>query len=687
MREHALEDIRNIGIMAHIDAGKTTTTERILFFTGKIRHTGEVHDGAATMDWMVQEQERGITITSAATTVHWRHAVVTIIDTPGHVDFTVEVERSLRVLDGAVAVFCAKGGVEPQSETVWRQAERYNVPRIAFVNKMDIEGANFDRVINMMHTHLRAPAVAVQLPIGQAHDFCGIVDLVEMNAVYFDEEGDHSPKAPVPIPQELLPRAQELRDQLLAAAAEADEALMDKYLMEEPITPDELRLAIRRGTIANKLVPVLCGTAYRNCGILKLLDALVDYLPSPADIGQTVGVNPKDSEEQLVRRASDDEPFSALAFKNMADPYGKLIFTRVYSGVVKSGDYVYNPRTREKERVARILRMHANSREEIPELRAGDIGVLIGLKSVATGDTLCNVGHPIVFGQMEFPEPVVRQAIEPRSKASKDKMLKAFAQLVDEDPSFRTYVDKETGQTIIAGMGELHLEIIVDRLRREFCVEATIGSPQVSYRERFVGPVTVEGRHIKQTGGKGQFADVKVAFRPLEPGEGVRMFNHVVGGAVTREFVEAAKEGIAEARHNGYYGFEVIDFVADIVDGAMHEVDSSEMAFRYAGALAFREAISQARTQVLEPIMSVDVTVPEQNVGDAMTTITMRHGHVSGTDVEDDIYTVHATVPLREMFGYAQALRTATSGRGSFAMTFKCFDLLPEDIKNKLFFY
>lgn len=686
MREHELQDIRNIGIMAHIDAGKTTTTERILYFTGKIRHTGEVHDGAATMDWMVQEQERGITITSAATTIKWRNAVITIIDTPGHVDFTVEVERSLRVLDGAVAVFCAKGGVEPQSETVWRQAERYHVPRIAFVNKMDIDGANFDRVIAMMKSHLRAPAVPVQLPIGQAHEFRGVVDLVEMNAVFFGEEGDSDAKN-APIPEELADQAALLHAQLVEAAAEVDDELADKYLMDEPITADELRKALRKGTIQNKIVPVLCGTAYRNSGIIKLLDALVDYLPSPADIGKTVGLNPKDTEQELVRYAKDEEPFAGLAFKNMADPFGKLTFTRVYSGVVKTGEYVYNPRTREKERVQRILRMHANSREEIPELRAGDIGVLIGLKSVATGDTVCNVGHPIVFGSMEFPEPVVRQAIEPRSKASKDKMIKAFAQLADEDPSFRTYVDKETGQTIIAGMGELHLEIIVDRLRRDFEVEATIGSPQVSYREKLKAPVTVEGRQVKQTGGKGQFADIKVNFRPLQPGEGVRMYNHVVGGAVSREYVEAAKEGIQEARHNGYYGYEVIDFEADIVDGAMHEVDSNEMAFRIAGAQALREAVEKVRTDVLEPIMSVDVTVPEQNVGDAMTSITMRHGHVSGTDMEDEIYTVHATVPLREMFGYAQALRTATSGRGSFTMTFKCFDLLPEEVKNKLFFY
>ena len=686
MREHALDSIRNIGIMAHIDAGKTTTSERILFFTGKIRKEGEVHDGAATMDWMVQEQERGITITSAATTVFWKGAMINVIDTPGHVDFTVEVERSLRVLDGAVAVFCAKGGVEPQSETVWRQAERYGVPRIAFVNKMDVEGANFLRVVDMMHSHLKANAHPIELPIGSAKEFRGLIDLVSMKAIMFNEDGDRDPQPPIDIPDDLKEYADKYRSELVEAVCDLDDDLMEKYLMEEPISEQEIKAAIRKGVIANKFVPVLCGTAFRNRGILKLLDAIVEYLPSPADIGETKGVDPKDSEKELVRKCQDDEPFSALAFKIMTDQYGKLVFTRVYSGVVKVSDVILNANKDKKDRVMRILRMHANERKDIEELRAGDIGVIVGLKEVTTGNTLCDPRHPIAFGQITFAEPVVRQAIEPRTKASKDKMVYAFERLAEEDPTFRTYVDKETGQTIIAGMGELHLEIIVDRLKREFKVEADIGSPQVSYRERLVKAVTVEGRQVKQSGGKGQFAQAKVVFTPLAPGSGVTYQSHIVGGVITREYTEATKKGIDDARFNGNYGYEVLDFDADIVDGAMHEVDSSEMAFKIAGADAFRQAVQQAGTILLEPTMAVDVTVPEANIGDAISSIGLRHGKVRGQENENGIYLIHADVPLREMFGYAQALRTATSGRGSFMMTFKCFDPLPEEAKKKLFF-
>ncbi|MBQ9145489.1 MAG: elongation factor G [Clostridia bacterium] len=682
----SLENIRNIGIMAHIDAGKTTTTERILYFTGKIRNTGEVHDGAATMDWMVQEQERGITITSAATTTQWKGATINIIDTPGHVDFTIEVERSLRVLDGAVAVFCAKGGVEPQSETVWRQAEHYKVPRIAFVNKMDIEGANFERVLSMMRSHLHANAVAIALPVGQAAEFRGIIDLVTMRYQPFGEEGDHALCPMEDIPEEMKVIAESYREKLIEAAADLDDDVMECYLCESPVEESLRRRAIRKGALSGRMIPVLCGTAFRNRGVTRLLDAVVDYLPSPLDIPPTEGFNPKDREERLFRRPSDDEPFSALAFKIMSEQYGKLVFTRVYSGSVKIGDMVYNPGKGTRDRVMRILRMHANERQDITELHTGDIGVIVGLKNVVTGDTLCDQKHPIVFGQIECPEPVVKQAIEPRTKASKDKMAYAFERLIEEDPTFRAYVDRETGQTIIAGMGELHLEIIVDRLRREFKVEAAIGSPQVSYRERLAAPCTVVGKQVKQTGGKGQFGEVKVKFTPIEPGKGVEYTSHVVGGVITREYVEAAKKGISDARMSGYYGYEVVDFCADVIDGAMHEVDSSEMAFNMAGSDAFRQAVAAVGTVPLEPIMAVDVTVPEQSIGDALSTISVRHGHIRGQDSEMGVFTIHADVPLREMFGYAQALRTATSGRGSFMMRFKCFDELPEEVKNKLFF-
>lgn len=689
MRTEPIDLIRNIGIMAHIDAGKTTTTERILFYTGKIRKVGEVHEGAATMDWMEQEQERKITITSAATTVFWKDRQINIIDTPGHVDFSIEVERSLRVLDGAVAVYCAKGGVEPQSETVWRQADRYHVPRIAFVNKMDLDGANFPRVINMMQTRLNANAVAIELPIGAEKNFKGIVDLVEMKALLFDEEGETQTKYAeyVDIPKDILDDAELQRAELIEKAAEFDDDLMEQFLMDEPITVEALKRAIRKGVVSNKLVPVLCGSAYNNKGIVKLIDAICDYLPSPLDIGYTEGVDPKNTNKTIKRKTSDDEPFSALVFKIACDQYGKLCYTRVYSGVVKTNDMIYNANKQCKDRVGRIVRLHANERVEVDELRTGDIGAIIGLKEAVTGNTVCNGQHPIIYGEVNLPEPVVRQAIEPRTKASRDKMEVAFQRLSVEDPSFRTYVDRETGQTIIAGMGELHLEILVERLRREFKVEAAIGKPQVSYRETLAGSVTVTGQQIKQTGGKGQFGEVTVLFEPLPSGSGVKYESAVKNGDLTKEFIQAAQRGIEDARHAGNYGYEVVDFKATVLTGQMHEVDSSEMAFSFAGSDAFKQAVEKVKTQVLEPIMKVEILTPSQYLGDINNNISQRGGKIKGTDADGDIYTIHAEIPLRQMFGYASDLRTTSSGRGTFMMTFLRFDVLPEETRLKLFFY
>lgn len=683
-----VEILRNIGIMAHIDAGKTTTTERILLYTGKIRATGEVHEGGTQMDWMEQEQERKITITSASTTVFWKGYQINIIDTPGHVDFSIEVERSLRVLDGAVALYCAKGGVEPQSETVWRQAEKYKVPRIAFVNKMDLDGANFPRVIEMMHKRLNANAFAIQLPIGAEKQFRGVVDLVEKKAWYFPEEGEtvteYAKEGEIPSGMEL--DVEDARTQLIETLADVDDELAIYFLEDQEITPDMIRAAIRRVVISNKGVPVLCGSAYSNKGVIKLLDAVRDYLPSPTDIGETKGRDPK-TKIELTRKAKDDAYFSALVFKIMRDTFGKLAFTRVYSGTVKVGDTVYNANKGMRDRVMRILRMHANDRVDVEELKAGDIGAIIGLKESITGDTISDAKHPIVYGEMAFPEPVVRQAIEPRTKASKDKMEAAFVALSEEDPSFKTYVDKETGQTIIAGMGELHLEILVERLKREFKVEATIGKPQVSYRERLASPITVIGQQIKQTGGKGQFGTSTVRFEPQESGKGIEYGEEVRNGELTTQFIHATFDGIESARFSGKYGYEVVDFKATVTGGAMHEVDSSEMAFNFAGSDAFKKAIQEVGTDILEPIMNVEITCPMDYIGNVNNSILEKGGKIKESEVEGTIYTVRSDIPLREMFGYANTLRTITSGRGTFMMTFKNFGLLPKEIKERLFFY
>lgn len=683
-----IELLRNIGIMAHIDAGKTTTTERILLYTGKIRAAGEVHDGATQMDWMEQEQERKITITSAATTVFWKGHQYNIIDTPGHVDFSMEVERSLRVLDGAVALYCAKGGVEPQSETVWRQAERYHVPRIAFANKMDLDGANFPRVIDMMKKRLNANAFAIQLPIGSEKNFRGIVDLVENQAYYFPEDGETKENQATlgEIPEDMALAVEEARQTLIDVLADNDDDLTLAFLEDKPITTEMLKKSIRNVTITNKGVPVLCGSAYSNKGIIKLLDAINDYLPSPLDIGATKGRDPKTMVD-LSRKADENAYFSALVFKIMRDAFGKLAFTRVYSGSVKVGDLVYNANKGVRDRVMRILRMHANDREDVQELKAGDIGALIGLKESITGDTICDAQHQIVYGEMVFPEPVVRQAIEPRTKASKDKMEAAFEALSEEDPSFRTYVDKETGQTIIAGMGELHLEILVERLKREFKVEAIIGKPQVSYREKLSAPVTVTGAQIKQTGGKGQFAEANVKFEPIGTGEGVLYEQQVRNGELTKQFIDATHKGIENARFSGKYGYEVVDFKATVLGGLMHEQDSSEFAFNFAGSDAFKKAVMAVGTDILEPIMKVEINCPIDYIGNVNNSILEKGGKIKENEIEGTVYTVQSDIPLREMFGYASTLRTITSGRGTFMMTFKCFDILPKDIKERLFFY
>lgn len=683
-----IELLRNIGIMAHIDAGKTTTTERILYYTGKIRAAGEVHEGGTQMDWMEQEQERKITITSAATTVFWKEHKINIIDTPGHVDFLMEVERSLRVLDGAVALYCAKGGVEPQSETVWRQSERYHVPKIAFVNKMDLDGANFPRVIDMMRKRLNANAFAIQLPIGSEKNFRGVVDLVEQKAYYFPEDGESKDEYAVEgeIPEDMEIAVSVARDELIEVCVDNDDDVGMAYMENEPITVEMLKKAIRGIVVGRKGVPVLCGSAYSNKGVVKLLDAINDYLPSPIDIGATKGVDPQTGVE-LTRKVDENAYFSGLVFKIQRDQFGKLAFTRVYSGSIKVGDVVYNVNKGVRDRVMRILRVHANDKIDVHELSAGDIGAIIGLKESVTGDTICDPLHHIVYGEMSFPEPVIRQAIEPRTKASKDKMEQAFEMLSEEDPSFKTYVDKETGQTIIAGMGELHLEILVERLRREYRVEAIIGKPQVSYRERLSVPVTVTGTQIKQTGGKGQFAEANVRFEPLESGEGIHFEDEVRNGELTKAYINATEKGIENARFSGKYGYEVVDFKATVTGGAMHEVDSSEMAFNFAGSDAFKKAVAQVGTDILEPIMDVEITCPSDYIGNVNGSVLERGGKIKENAVEGNVYTLKSEIPLREMFGYASTLRTITSGRGSFSMRFKCFDVLPQDIKERLFFY
>ena len=683
-RDVSLEKTRNIGIMAHIDAGKTTTTERILYYTGVNYKLGETHDGSATMDWMEQEQERGITITSAATTAYWKGHRINIIDTPGHVDFTVEVERSLRVLDGSVTVFCAKGGVEPQSETVWRQADKYHVPRMAFVNKMDIMGADFYNVVRMMRDRLKCNAVPIQLPIGVEDTFKGIIDLVEMKAyVYYDDLGKDIRVED--IPADMQAKADEYHHELLEHVAEQDEELLMKYLDGEELTIEEIKSCIRKSTIANHMVPVCCGSSYRNKGVQKLLDAVVDYMPAPTDVPDIKGVNP-DTEEEETRPSSDDAPFAALAFKIMTDPYvGKLCFFRVYSGTVDAGTSVYNSVKKNNERMGRILQMHANHRKDIETCYAGDIAGAVGLKNTTTGDTLCDAKHPIILESMEFPEPVIRVAIEPKTKVGQEKMGLGLAKLAEEDPTFRTYTDEETGQTIIAGMGELHLDIIVDRLLREFKVEANVGKPQVAYKETVRKMADVDHKYARQSGGKGQYGHVKIRLEPNESGKGYEFRNEVVGGAIPKEYIPAVDAGIRGAMASGVLaGYPVVDCIVTLYDGSYHEVDSSEMAFKIAGSMAFKEAMRKADPVILEPIMKVCVIVPEEYMGDVIGDLNSRRGQIRGFEDRPGAKQIDAFVPLSEMFGYATDLRSKTQGRGQYTMEPSHYIELPKNIAEKL---
>ena len=683
-RKFSLENTRNIGIMAHIDAGKTTTTERVLFYTGKVHKIGEVHEGAATMDWMEQEQERGITITSAATTAEWKDHRINIIDTPGHVDFTVEVERSLRVLDGAVTLFCAKGGVEPQTETVWRQADHYGVPRMAYVNKMDILGADFYRAVGMMKERLRTNAIPIQLPIGKEDVFTGIVDLVKMKAIIY---GDDLSKqiTETDIPADLVDIANEWREKMVEGIAETDEELTMKFLEGEEITIEELKAALRRATIACKVTPVLCGSSYKNKGVQLMLDAVIAYLPSPLDIPAIKGVNP-DTEEEEERPSDDSAPFSALAFKIMTDPFvGKLCFFRVYSGELESGSYVMNAGKRKRERIGRILQMHANHREEIDRVYSGDIAAAVGLKDTTTGDTLCVDSAPIILESMEFPEPVINVAIEPKSKASQEKMMAALAKLAEEDPTFRTYTDQETGQTLIAGMGELHLDIIVDRLFREFKVEANVGAPQVAYKETIRKAVKADGKFVRQSGGRGQYGHCVLEVEPRQPGEGYEFVNKVVGGSIPKEYIAPIDAGIQEAMNSGVLGgYPVVDIKVTVVDGSYHEVDSSEMAFKIAGSMGFKEACRKADPCLLEPIMRVDIDVPEDYMGDVMGDISSRRGRIEGMEARSNAQHIQCKVPLSQMFGYATALRSRTQGRGTFVMQISHFEEVPKNIMEGL---
>ena len=697
-REYPLERTRNIGIMAHIDAGKTTTTERILFYTGINHKIGETHEGTATMDWMAQEQERGITITSAATTCFWAPTQfhgdkakakentyrINIIDTPGHVDFTVEVERSLRVLDGSVTVFCAKGGVEPQSETVWRQADQYGVPRMAYVNKMDIMGANFYRVIDMMKSRLKTHPVPVQLPIGAEDTFRGIIDLMNMEAdVYYDDMGKDMRVEP--IPEDMREKAEEYHAQMVEAIAETDEALFEKYCEGEELSVAELKAALRKATINNLLVPVVCGTSYKNKGVQKLLDAIIDYMPAPIDIPAIKGINP-DTEEEDVRHASDEEPFAALAFKIMTDPFvGKLCFFRVYSGTIEAGSTAYNPEKRSRERFGRILQMHANERKDIDKVYAGDIAAIIGTKTTTTGDTLCDESHPIILEQMVFPEPVISVAIEPKTKAGQEKMGIALSKLAEEDPTFRTYTNEETGQTIIAGMGELHLEIIVDRLLREFKVEAHVGAPQVSYKETIRKEATTDMKYARQSGGKGQYGHVKITISPNEPGKGYEFINSVVGGAIPKEYIPAVDAGIQGAMQTGVVaGYNVVDVKVNLFDGSYHEVDSSEMAFKIAGSMAFKDAMKKADPVLTEPIMKVVVVTPDDYMGDVIGDISSRRGSIQSMEPVAGAQQITAFVPLAEMFGYATELRSRTQGRGQYSMEPSHFAEVPKSIQEKI---
>ena len=683
-RSFPLEKTRNIGIMAHIDAGKTTTTERILFYTGKTHKLGETHEGAATMDWMEQEQERGITITSAATTAQWKDTRINIIDTPGHVDFTVEVERSLRVLDGAVTVLCAKGGVEPQSETVWRQAEKYGVPRMIFVNKMDIMGADYFRVVGMVKDRLKANAVPVQLPIGAEDSFIGIIDLVEMKAeIYKDDLGKEFEITD--IPEEMSDLAQEWREKLIESVAETDEELMMKFLEGEEFTVKEIKQVIRKETIAGRMVPMFCGSAYRNKGVQMMLDGVIDYMPSPLDIPPIKGIDPE-TEEEVERPADDNGPFSALAFKIMADPFvGKLAFFRVYSGTLTTGSYVYNSTKGKKERIGRILQMHANHRQEISEVYSGDIAAAVGLKVTTTGDTLCDEKSEVILESMNFPDPVIEIAIEPKTKAGQEKMGIALAKLAEEDPTFKTYTNEETGQTIIAGMGELHLEIIVDRLLREFKVEANVGKPQVSYKETITATADIDNKYAKQSGGRGQYGHVKIRVYPREAGSGFEFKNAIVGGAIPKEYIPKIEEGIKEAMQNGpIAGYQVVDVGVELYDGSYHEVDSSEMAFKIAASMAFREAAKKAKPVLLEPIMKVEVTVPEDYMGDVIGDISSRRGRIEGSDINMGAVAIRGFVPLSEMFGYATDLRSKTQGRGVYVMQMDHFEKLPDSLVEKI---
>ena len=683
-REIALENIRNIGIMAHIDAGKTTTTERILFYTGRVHKLGETHEGTATMDWMAQEQERGITITSAATTAYWKNHRINIIDTPGHVDFSVEVERSLRILDGAVALFCAKGGVEPQSEAVWRQADKYRVPRLAFVNKMDITGANFDNAVRMMHERLKANAVPIELPIGREADFTGVVDLVANHAIIYKDELGVNVEI-TDIPDDMKEIAEEARTTLIEAVSDFDDTIMEEFLDGKEITAEELKPAIRKATIALKMVPVLCGSSYRNKGVQNLLDAIVEYLPSPLDIPSIEGVNPKTDKEEL-RHSSDSEPLSALLFKIMTDPFvGRIAFVRLYSGTMKTGMTLINATKGKRERIGRILRMHANNRQDIEEAYAGDIVAVVGLKESSTGDTLCDMNHPIILEQMTFPEPVIRVAIEPKTKAGQEKMGIALQKLSEEDPTFKAYTDQETGQTIIAGMGELHLEVIVDRMLREFHVEANVGKPQVAYRETITKTVKKQGKYVRQSGGKGQYGDCTVVFEPLEAGSGFKFEDQTVGGCIPKEYIPAIEYGIREASRSGVLaGYETVDFKATVVDGSYHDVDSSEIAYRIAASMAFKEGCKEAGPILLEPIMKVEVTTPEDYLGDCMGSITGRRGEIAGMEPNNGIYQIDARVPLSEMFGYATNLRSITQGRANFTMFFSHYKEVPKSITEKI---
>jgi len=685
LSKFSLKKTRNIGIMAHIDAGKTTTTERVLYYTGVTYKIGEVHDGTAVMDWMVQEQERGITITSAATTCFWKDHKINIIDTPGHVDFTVEVERSLRVLDGAIAVFDSVAGVEPQSETVWRQADKYGVPRIAFMNKMDRAGADFFMSTKSMADRLGAHPVAVQVPIGAEESFRGPLDLVRMRAIYFDDETLGAKYTEGGIPEELNAYAEEHRDRMLEALADIDDSIMEKYLNKEEISVDEINAAIRRGTLERKITPVLCGSAFRNKGVQLLLDAIVDYLPSPLDVPPIVGKMPN-SDSILVRNAKDTDPFSSLSFKVMTDPFvGQLTFVRVYSGTLNAGSYVYNSTKDNKERVGRILRMHANKREEVKEVSAGDIVALVGLKKTLTGDTLCDEKNPIILESIEFPEPVMSVAIEPKTKADQEKLSQSLSKLTQEDPSFQVSFDEETGQTIISGMGELHLEIIVDRLLREFNVGANVGKPQVAYKETIRVGSKGEGRFVRQTGGRGQYGHVLIEIEPLEPGKGFEFENKIIGGVIPKEYIPAIEKGIKESVDRGFLaGYPVVDVKARVYDGSYHEVDSSEMAFKIAGSMAFKEAVQRARPVLLEPIMSVEIVTPEEYMGDVIGDLNARRGKVQNIERRGNVQVINARTPLAEMFGYATDLRSKTQGRATYTMQFSCYEEVPKGVSDAI---